>query len=328
MPPVLRSSSVTVRPDLGDAIVEAAIDEFGLIGHRVLPFHPVQNRANEYKILTREARLQQPDPAYAGHGASARVRSEVDADTYSCDYYSLEHELGDGDRLDFQGSYDIEMEAADLPVRINWLRFERRVSALLFNTTTFPLSGTTGIDTSVTWGTHASSVPITDLDTGKANLLAKNGMVPDLLIVNWKNYRNLCQSAQVADKLKYDGSYKSADIPVAALAAALGVKQIMIAGAYYNANTLGEAASMNPCWSDSYAMLCYSTPSDARGYANGPMRTRPQIGRTFLFEPFGDPYAVYEYREDNNAQDVYRNRWCTDEKLFGGSDFGFLLKVD
>jgi hypothetical protein len=328
MPPVLRSSAVTVRPDLGDAIVEATVDESGLIGHQVLPFHPVENRANEFKILTREARLQQPDPAYSGHGASIRVRSEVDADTYSCVPYSLEHELGDMDRMDFSGSYDIETEAAELPVRINLLRFERRVSAKVFNTTTFPLSGTTGLDTAVTWPTIASSTPITDVSTAKANLLSKNGVLPDMMITTWQNYQYLCQSAQVADRLKYDGSYKDADVPVEALARVLGLQKILIAGAFYNANALGEAASINPCWSNSYAMVCYSTPSDARGYATGPMRTRPQIGRTFLWEKFGVPREVYEYREDNNAQDVYRSRICTDEKIFGGSDFGFLLKVD
>jgi len=328
MPPVLRSSNVTLRPDLGDAIVEAAIDEFGLVGHLVLPFHPVPTRANAFKVLTREARMQQPDPAYAGHGASARVRSEADEDSFSCKYFSLENELGDGDRLDFTGSYDIEAEAADLPTRINWLRFERRVSAKIFNTTTFPLSGTTGLDTSVTWATAASATPIDDVQTGVLNLLAKNGVKPDLLIIPYANYQNVCKTAQVADRLKYDGSFKDAEVEPTALARILGVKKIIIPGAYYNANELGVAASMTSCWSTSYAMLCYSTPANARGFANGPMRSRPQIGRTFLFEAFGDPYAVYEYREDNNSQDVYRNRWCTDEKVFGGSDFGFLLKVD
>ncbi|MGE3175853.1 MAG: hypothetical protein AB7O32_00170 [Vicinamibacterales bacterium] len=311
------STSVIDRPHLGEAV--SVFTMAGLVGHFVLPFHPKANRAGKYSKFSAAHAAQRPDNRYAGRGQYNRLTLQTSNSDYDCVSRGLECELSDHDRADYMSMFDAEVEVASAPYRANWLRFESDVASAVEAagaTNTHAAGGGTP------WSNNASGVPIDDLHQAKRTLLGLTGEEPRGLRISKQSQYDLSVSAQILAKLGSSNASK-ATIPVSVLAEVLDFDVILISHGYYNTANLGQAASMSPIWDADKAQVFYPTMSDARGYALGPI-AKPQIGRTILWDAWGDPYNIEQYREDDAEQEVYRNKLSYDNEVF---DTAFLYQI-
>lgn len=303
------STSVIDRPHLGEAV--SVYTMAGLVGHFILPFQPGRTRAGKYSKYSAGHQAQRPDTRYAGRGQYTRIGLQVSNSEYDCVSHGVECELSDHDRADFGSMFDAEVEVAAAPYRADWLRFETDVATAVeaaAATNTHAAGGGTP------WSNNASGAPIDDFAQAKRTLLGLTGFEPRGLRISKQQQYDLSLSAQVLAQLGTSNA-KRATLPIPVLMEALDFDVIEVSHGYYNTANLGQAASMSPIWDATKAQVFYPTSHDARGFAMGPVGL-PQIGRTILWDQWGDPFNIEQYREDDAEQDVFRHKLSYDNEVF------------
>lgn len=315
----LRTSTLQIpRRDVTVPLVEVPLNQ-NYVGLRVTPGLAAPARTGRVPRVPMEALRQNVVARRSRTGGANRVDWVPEDFAYECVERSLELAVPDVQRSDFSDYFDLDMVHAAILRNALMIQYERAVSAALFSTTTFTLSGNTGLDTSVTWATYASSTPIADVAAAKAGIAARSGYYGPLVgIGNRKVIRDLAQSAAVLDRMKYTGM-PGAEIPDAMLAQVLGLSEIIVPDCTYNSADEGQTPTMASIWSDSYFMVCGVDAS--QGIIN------PCIGRTIYWDQGGGLFEVDQYRDDRGKADVLRVTQYTQE-LTIMTEMGFLIKID
>lgn len=323
--PIATSTNATARQDLESPITSFMQTQSDFVADSVLPVFGVQKKQGRAARLPIEALLQDIDTRRSARAGYTRSDYEVEGETYSCVEYGFESLIDDSEREEFRDSLDADLVAAQRATHVMLQAREVRVATKLFNTTLFPLAGTTGIDTSVTWATRATADPIGDIMTGINTLQKKTGRVPDTLVINPKNYLDLSLADQIIERFTSSTGTQTQQgfVGTDVLARLLGVQRVIVASGVKNAADKGITTNPTYIWSDSYALLCYTS--------GGNDLQAPAIGRTFAWENDGGVLTIEQYRDETVRGDVFRIRQHLDEKVFygnGTNPFGYLLKVD
>lgn len=326
---MIPSSSVTYRRDLGQAVLEASIAQPFVMKY-VLPDIPVGQRVDNFKKITAGGPLHLPDTDWSRRGAPKEYEAALDEDSYSCKKHGLDVPLSDTQQAELEDSFPIQMMAAQMGLNGLLMREEYDGAAALFNTTTFPLSGTTGVSVSTPWATTASATPIKDVQTGVNVIRKKCGMVATSLLIPFPTLLNLSRCADVTDRVKYvDPVITNGVLQNSALAAALGVQRIYVAGGVYNSANEGQTVSGADIWDPDMALLFVETPQHRNPVTGNlepvPMTEMSTLGRTFVWTgEVQGPLDAYPVRDANAEETKFRVKRFRDQKIFS-TRFAYLL---
>jgi hypothetical protein len=134
------------------------------------------------------------------------------------------------------------------------IRTERLFSPLM--ATGVWTNGTAG---ATKWSNSTTSTPVSDIRTAKRTISQLTGFTPNLMICGEIVEDRLIVNQDITDRMKYTQS-ATVETVRGALAALLGIGQILVAQAIYNSANEGQTASMSPIVDDD-ALICYQDPS-------------------------------------------------------------------
>jgi hypothetical protein len=299
----------------------------------ILPPMPVYAKDGRYHKVSSGKAYRLVGAKRAPGAPYARVATPIDSATFLCEERGIEESVDRAEKAIYRSVLDQDQVAATTAYNVLSIAHESDVAAAIFNETTFPASGTTGLTVSTAWSNASSSTPIADLNAGKNAISAKVGDGSYVLLANDRVVRNLWASSNVRNQIKdVYGRYIEGNPNLETLAAVLGVNRIIEAPAIYNTAVAGATPSMSRIWSDTYAFL-------AR-VSNERMLREPQLGRTFVLNnvldrsdaaaldvgaQLDDRLLVEMYRDDTRRSDVVRCIEYTDEVIMDSS-CGFLFK--
>lgn len=304
------SSLATLRPDLAGSLEEFNLlaDRMGFIAPRVLPVIEVMKQSGNFGIIPVEQLLGERSTARASGSGYSRGSWKFEPGTYATEEHGWEEPIDDREAAQYRDYFDAEVVSTQRALDAVLRNAEIRAADLLFNATTWAAHKTAVTNE---WDDAANATPITDVHNGKKAIYAASGMWPNALIVNVKVAENLAMCDQIVDRSKSQGfmDVRKGAITHQQLAMALGIEELIVAGAPKNTANDGQAVSLSPIWSDEYAMLAVvARTADPREVC---------VGRTFHWAEDGSAVGgtVETYRDETIRGDVVRVRHDVDEKV-------------
>lgn len=311
--PAPSSSLATLRPDLAGSLQEfdLAMDRAGFIAPRVLPVFETQVASGVFGRIPIEQLLQNRDTLRAPRSGYSRGNWQFTTDSYATKEYGAEEPVDDNEARMYASYFDVEAISAQRAFDAVLRDAERRVSALIFNATTWTgPSLTTGVTNE--WDDYANATPIDDVEAAVRKVYANSGLWANALIINRLVFRNLRNCAKVIDRIVSSGAgspAKPSDVTTQMLAQVFDLPYIIVAGGTENSANEGQAFSGSPVWSNEYAMV-------AR-VATGNDIAEPCLGRTFHWGADGSVIGgtVESYRDEQVRGNVIRVRHQVHEKV-------------
>lgn len=303
----------TLRPDLAGALETYDIaSREGYIGSKVLPVKNVLLQSDTIPVLTVAELLREATVERAAGAGYARDTQKFSTDSYATVDRGVEEVVDERDRKRYQHFFDAELAAAKRAKRKIWTAFEKRVAALVFNTTTFTGAAlTTAV--SVPWSTPATALPITDVTAALIKIYNNCGLRGNTLIISYPTFLNLRNCAQMLDRLKYNGlqSVRPEDITANALAQALGIARVLVAAQPRLTSAEGQTAAISSIWGTTMAMVCACIDEGDEDIKS------PGLGRTFNWTEDGGDFdgTVEDYDSPEVRGKIIRVRHDTHEKL-------------
>lgn len=191
-----------------------------------------------------------------------------------------------------------ERVAAERALGIVLRDLESTIASNLFNTTNFPLSGTTGHTAAVTWATSATADPLGDIHRGMDAVATKTGMVPDTLVMTGLAWRNASRTAQLVNRIAgVNSAVNNGVLPAETIATLFGVQRVVIVDGAYNNVAEGGTDAITRIWDPQYVQLLVTNSSlDIE---------TPQIGRLMQWDYDPSP-SIDAARTDNvDGVDVF-----------------------
>lgn len=303
--PAPSSSLSTLRPDLAGSMMEigeeALLRKF--VALRVAPVREVAAASGNFAIIPVEELLKVAATGRAPGSGYSRFGSKFEPATYACEEHGAEEPVDDREAAMYAQYFDAELMAAVRARSVVLRNFEARWAALAH-----AISGTTAAGTA--WSSPSTATPIANVRTAKLAVYAATGLVPNVLVVAWSRYEYLRDCAEIVDRVKYSGQNPNREaITEAAVAQALGVDELIVAGAPYNSAAEGQTATLASVWTESEAYLvCRPNTGDVR---------EPCWGRTFHWGEDGSQIGglVETYRDETVRSNIVRSRMDVDEKV-------------
>lgn len=296
------TSALTVhRPDLA-TVEEISIESQrrGFIAYQVLPIVTVGKKVGIYGRIPLDQLLQNADTSRAPGANYARGNFTFDRATYACAEHGYEEPIDDQERDMYSSFYHAELVAAARAFGFVLRNAEKRVSAAVFNASTWSVTAVTN-----EWDDAANATPRANVKAAMIAVWEASGLWPNALIINHIIFEHLKDVAEIIDRLKYAGftDPRPSNITQIALAQALGIERVIVAGSPKNTANEGQAVAIAPIWSSEYAMV-------AKIAREGEDFKEPALGRTFHWPDGGSqPGGTIEmYREEKIRSDIVRVR--------------------
>lgn len=311
------SGSNLYRGDLSGILEEYQTVMEGFVGLRLLPILLQDEKGGYFWRLKRATAMGLQNTERSSEGKATRVDYKMDQDNFLTKVHSLETRVPDDKKAEYSSQFDLEVACAKLVLADLLRGHEKRAADLCLNATTFPASGDTGLNVSVTWETTATNTAVEDIIAGKEAIRKRVGAaatdpackfvlaLPDLVA------DRLAISKQVREAIgvRYDpNAGMSAKLSDSDLARALGVDEIARAGVRYNAANENQAVSITPIWSRTQAFLGL-----VRG---GNPLEGPSLGRTIAWKKYAGAVSVESYRQEDVKSTIILVEQATQEKLF------------
>ncbi len=310
MPSPQTAALATLRPDLADSFEEYGLDiaEQGFVATDVLPVIEVMKASGVFGRIPVAELLQKRESLRAPGAAYNRGDWTFETSSFACREHGLEEPVDDREATLYSNYFMAEAVSAARARHGVMLNAELRASALIFNSTTWTGSAlTTGVTNE--WDDVANADPAVDVLNAMIKVWDGSGLWPNALIINRLVFQRLKLSTKLKDLMKYAG-FKDPDpgsVTVEAMAQALGIDRIIIAGAPQNSALEGAAVSITPAWSNEFAMIAkIAVTADIR---------EPCVGRTFHWGEDGSTIggSMETYREESHRSNIIRVRHDVDE---------------
>ncbi len=306
------------RLELGVAALEYIQQQDEFIGTRVLPIFGTKKKASIFPAITRESITRDADTKRAPRGNYNRDGFQAKDKQYNCEEFGLEGPLDDSERNLYASDFDAELTTVQIVTRRVLQAQEKRIAAQVFNTAAFTGAALFTDNSANPWDNIATDV-VAQVRAAREKVRANSGIDPQSLILSKANIDRLLLNTGIKDAIKYVARLTEAEI-LNALADILGVKNIIVGKAIYNAAKEGKAFVSADVWSDDYAMVAVIGNSDRL--------SDPSMGRTFLWTQDSPENATVEqYRDDAARSDIFRVRQHVDEIIIDPY-FAHLMKVD
>jgi len=303
-------STAITRVELSSTFSEfdLTMSQKGFIGQRVLRPRMVGTQSADIGKIPLAALLQTRDDARAPRAGYNRGDFTFDKFSYATRDHGLEEPIDDRELSIFRDILDAEAihtaRAEDGIAR----NYELAVAAAIYDTAVWTGAALTSA-LGVCWDVAATAVPINDIQAARLKVIDGSGLEPNALIVNRKQFFHIKNCDQIVDRVKFSGHTDPRNITPQAIAEALDLDHVLVAGGIKNTADEGQAASIGSVWSDSYSMLARVATTDDPA--------EPCIGRTFLWSEDGPgapgsdeaiAILVEEYREESVRGSVIRAR--------------------
>lgn len=308
----------TPRLELGAAVMEFMQTQEEFVGSQVLPIFNTPKKKATFPAITRESLTRDADTKRAPRAEYNRDGYEAKDKNYSCEEHGLEGQLDDSERELYKNDFDAELVTTRTVARRVMQAQEKRVSNLVFNTSTFTGSSLYTTHASSPWSANDSDA-IDQVRQAKEKVRQNCGMKANALVISETNKERLKALDVVKESIKYVARLTDSELENA-LKDLFGVKYLIVAGGIRNTAKEGKAFSGADIWSSDYAMV-------ARIVENSEDLSDPGLGRIFLWsEDSPENPVVEQYREEKTRSDVFRVRHHVDEQIIDPY-FGHLLRV-
>lgn len=292
------------RPDiaLGFSEFDVEANQRGYVGLAIAPVMEVDVVADVYPIIPKEDLMKSYSTDRAGDGTYGKVNGKFETGSYSCTENGIEERVDQRDARRFGNYIDAEMIAAMRTRDIVLKNHNARVIALALAVGTTTAAGTT-------WSTTATATPIANIIAAKVKIRNRCGEMANAMCCDWEAWEYLRNCADIIERLKYSGIDDPKNASLNAVAAVLGLEEIIISGAVTDGAIAPLAASVASMWDRTKALLFVkSTTQDTR---------RPHFMRTFHWGNDGSQIgAAFEsYYDPTRRSDIVRHRMDTDEKV-------------
>ncbi len=314
MPSPSKSLSVP-RPDLGQSMEEfdLAADRQGFIGYRVLPVIDTQLKAHSYGRIKLESLLQDRETKRNPRTGYNRGDWEFEDDSFTTQNHGVEEPIDDEDAKVYEDYFDAEVIATQRAYDAVQREAEKRVAAMIFNTSTWTGSSlTTAVSKSWIKANAATATPIDDVDAAADKIWNATGLWPNALVISRKVFKNLRKLDQIKDAIMSNGAGSSVlarRITIEMLAEAFDLDYVLVAGSAKSIANEAQTRSISSIWSPDYAMVCrIGTTNDL---------LEPCIGRVFHWTGRGSKLGgtIESYRDESIESDVIRCRHDVGEKV-------------
>ena len=295
-----------LRSDINAYMQEAQFVDTLAISDEVFPAYAspiplgqyLKSRTGAGQLLKTNVRIRTPA------GASNRVVSDWESDTFDCARWSVE-QLIDRKQAEYttKFNFDQKVQAAKLLRRQHVIAHEQRVAAQVFNSSNFNLSTST-----VAYTAGAAINFPADLWQMKENL-TKKGYDPAecTAIIPMQVFDRITQSQALQYYIRGNrptDSYINFTTPqgMDTFAATLGLKRVLIGKLSVDTSALTQAtsnvnvnSSLQFIWNNSYLWL---------GYLSGGDFSAGGAGRTIYWEQAGAEYQTWEYYVPDRDSDA------------------------
>ena len=326
------SGTVSYRSDLS-LILSSRIQTLnGFVAGRILPVVPVGSCEDFFYSLHPGPGMEAPDNNRARGANYGEVKLSFGQSTYRCKSRGLicsipAEDIKEHNRLQLQetGAFITLLQMLNA--------HEKRVCDLVFNRTTFPASGTTGVDVTNEWDDHTNAVPVDDVLTAKQCIVGNIGALGNdgniCAAMSWRTAHHAMLCDQIRDKLGYkykDSKPGDAVWSEQLLAEALGVDEVIISGGQYKSSGTSASPTGTNFISDEYCMVFRrATFSGGRGSGDGTPTAEPIVtglGCTFQWNEMGQMFEAYDFEEPGtNSMKTRIDQYTDDQILLTGAAY-------
>ena len=285
---------------------------------RAFPGLPVDSSSGTYYVYDQKywmaddmkERAWGSDFAEGGYGMST--------DTYATVQWATSQSIPDEVEADNQSPLSVYDGAIERFSQILMIRHERLFAAVAMTTSVWGTDATGGT-TSDKWSDYANSDPVGDVRTGKRTISQSIGRKPNKMVMGEIVYDKLVNHPDLIDRIKYTERATVATMEQA-LAAVLGIDEVLVSEAIYNTANEGQTGSYSAIIDDD-ALLMYTTSS--------PDILRPTAGYCFHWEPGGGLGGVRRYYDNGKDAEVVKMKTQVDfEVVASGAGYFFSDYVD
>lgn len=297
-----------VEPVLTNMMVGYRQSAANFVAGRAFPSVPVNSDSGTFAKLTKKYFFTDGLRDRAPGDPFARLEFGTDKGTYITRQFAADYALADEVRANSQIPMDLERVAIEFLAQKSLLRKELQFAA------DFMKTGVWGTDlaTARKWNNSSSGDPIGDILLASDTISGATGYVPNTLIIGHDAYRALMIHPDVVDRLKYVMATTDA-LVASSLTAVLGVNQILVCRANYDATNEASTFAATPIISDK-ALLIYNNPGAGIFDATA--------GKTFTWAAGGGEGTIYRYRDNARHADVLQHKEQWDQCVVA-ADLGY-----
>jgi hypothetical protein len=251
--------AVRHRGDIASVVMEADDWDNQLIFRKVLPVVTSQDETGEYPKFTllSGGLLKRDVPLNRAPGAaSARGSLAYTWDTFATQEFSYEIPVDRAERMKVQDYFDAQAIAARMAKRKIHLERELIAASTTFSTSNY--GSATNSATAYTLANIATFDIGLDIDAAKSRLRGKGESDRNVTVVMSDDvFVRARASTKMQNRLRGLGvsSDTILNVDAAAVAEALGVKEILVGKAYYDTAGEGKAASTSSIWGNTYVWV-------------------------------------------------------------------------
>lgn len=302
------SALSTLRPDLSESLEEFDLvaNAQGFIAKDAVPILDVMAASGNFGRVPIEQLLQTSDLKRSPKGNYPRSEYTFTPDTFATLEYGYEERVDDNEAAMFANYFTAERLAAMRARHKLMLGYEVRCATIVQDTGFF--TNTAGA--AAHWSVQASATPLTDIEIAVQAVRAACGMRPNLVIMNWVQFRNFRRCDQVTSLIKYSGYQNPAaeNITVEAIQQLLDVEKVLVAGGVKNTANQAQAASISDIWDGAKVFVGrVAVTQDPK---------EPSATRSFHWGGDGSSIdgTMETYRDETVRADIVRDRHQVQEK--------------
>ncbi len=312
-------ATATVRHDIGGLLTAAEPTLVSGAGLAIfVPYGVPKRRGIGDRLGAKEALRPARGDNVSGPGSpAARTQTRFETYTFGCTTRKYGEEIPAETREDYNENFDITLSISTLKSTELFRDHNARCIALALDPTNLPNSGTTGLNVSTPWSNQASSTPVSDIGVGMNAIRLKSGRLPNLLVINWEQWRALSGNQQIMES--YGGKDGGRLAPVnpqglmelPALAAALGIQRVVCDMAVVDGAAVNLPVAGQDQWPRTQAGLYLVADSEGEHPT-----MKPTFGRTFYWTKWKGLYTPRYWNDPNGENDIVEVAQCTDERVF------------
>jgi len=300
----------TLRPELRSfEEFDLEMSRQGFIGTQVAPVVEVAKASGTFGKIPIEELLRTPDTVRAPGSGYSRSAHKFTTDSYTTQEHGHEFPVDDNQAAVYSDFFDAEMKATQRCYDAILRAQERRIAALIFNTTTWTgASLTTGV--SNVWSA-SNGTPVADVEAACQKVWSNSGLWPNTLILTRLAFRALRHSDDIINRIKYWGGDdpKQRAVTAAVLAQVFDLDRVIVADSIKNTANEAQSASLASLWDKTMAMVCHINPSSDVSV--------PTLARLFHYGEDGSQIGgtIETYREEQTRSQIVRVRHQVGEKV-------------
>lgn len=280
----------------------------GFIADQIFPNVPVQKISGKYYIYTKADFLRRDAAVRAPGTRASRGGYGQSTGLYTCVEYAIAQPVPDEIQANADAPLNPLRDATQYVTSQIYLQKESDVAGTVFGNSVWSGSSTP----SPTWDNDAS-VPVTNVETAKYNIVSTIGRLPNVGVMGYNVLRYLMDNGDILERIKYSaGPTAPAKVTVQALAALFGLDKLLVGTAIEDTAAEGATSSLSFLWGPHMA-LAYVAPT--------PSLMSPSAGYIFSYQT----REVSRFREDQERTDIVEGRESWDTAVVA-SDAGYLLK--